>query len=273
MTMQQPTPKSELAETLTRSMHDHWGLFLAEGIILCVLGLGAIVVPPIAGLATTVFLGWLFLVAGLVGLFFTFRARSAPGFGWSLLSAAAAVIAGALLLWNPLQGMATLTYVLVAYFIVDGGAIIFLAIAHRREMSGKWEWMLLNGVIDLILAGNHHFRVSGDAGLGARPARRHRPAVRRRGAHRHGVGGAQGGSQKLKYVHRSQLGWSCRTTFSSNPRRPRRAFIRGDAMKARRRAVRSFWRRRVSGVAGATEEASTQPKTVAMSGDPAASRH
>jgi uncharacterized membrane protein HdeD (DUF308 family) len=49
--------------------------------------------------------------------------------------------------------MATLTVVLVAYFIVDGAAIIFLAIVHRRELSGRWEWMLMNGVIDLILAG------------------------------------------------------------------------------------------------------------------------
>ena len=49
--------------------------------------------------------------------------------------------------------MATLTFVLVAYFIVDGAAIILLAIVHRRELSGKWEWMLMNGVIDLILAG------------------------------------------------------------------------------------------------------------------------
>ncbi len=154
MAMQQPTPPtSMLRETLIRSMHDHWGLFLAEGIILCVLGLGAIIVPPIAGLASTIFLGWLFLAAGLVGLFFTFRAKSAPGFGWSLLSAVAALCAGALLLWNPFQGLATLTYVLVAYFIVDGGAVIFLGVAHRRELSGKWEWMLVNGVTDLILAG------------------------------------------------------------------------------------------------------------------------
>ena len=153
MSMQQPTLKSELAEGLTPSMREHRGLFLAEGIILCVLGLGAIVAPSIAGLATTVFLGWLFLVAGFVGLFFTFRARSAPGFGWSILSAAVAIITGALLLWNPFQGLATLTFVLVAYFIVDGVAIILLAIAHRRELSGKWEWVLVNGVIDLILAG------------------------------------------------------------------------------------------------------------------------
>ena len=49
--------------------------------------------------------------------------------------------------------MATQMFVLVVYFIVDGRAIIFLAIAHRRELSGKWAWLLVNGVTDLILAG------------------------------------------------------------------------------------------------------------------------
>jgi uncharacterized membrane protein HdeD (DUF308 family) len=56
------------------------------------------------------------------------------------------------LLWNPLQGLVTLTYVLTAFFIVDGIFVIILAIVHRRELSGKWEWMMVNGVIDLILA-------------------------------------------------------------------------------------------------------------------------
>ncbi len=153
MSPTQPSANSSLSAALTKSIHDHWRLFLAEGIVLSVLGLAAIVVPPIAGLLTTLFLGWLFLIAGLVGLVATLRARQAPGFGWSLLSALVAVIAGAVLLWNPLQGLVTLTYVLIAFFIVDGILIIGLAIAHRRQLSGKWEWMMINGVIDLILAG------------------------------------------------------------------------------------------------------------------------
>jgi uncharacterized membrane protein HdeD (DUF308 family) len=137
---------------MTRSIHDHWGLFLTEGIILSLLGLAAIVLPPVAGLVATVLLGWLFLIAGIVGLVATLRARQAPGFGWSLLSALVAVIAGGALLWNPLQGLVTLTFVLTAFFVVDGILIIALAIAHRRELSGKWEWMMLNGVVDLVLA-------------------------------------------------------------------------------------------------------------------------
>jgi uncharacterized membrane protein HdeD (DUF308 family) len=133
-------------------MHDHWGVFLAEGIVLGLLGIAAIGLPLLAGLATTIFLGWLLLIAGIVGLLAGFRARTAPGFGWSLLSACVALIAGGILVWSPLQGLMTLTIVMAAYFVVDGVSIITLAIAHRRELSGRWEWMLGNGIFDLLLA-------------------------------------------------------------------------------------------------------------------------
>jgi uncharacterized membrane protein HdeD (DUF308 family) len=133
-------------------MHNYWKLFLAEGIMLSILGLTAVIVPPMAGLLATVVLGWLFFIAGIVGLVATSRTPEAPGFKWSLLSASVAVIAGALLLWNPFQGLVTLTYVLTVFFAVDGMLIVILAITYRRELSGKWEWMMVNGVIDLMIA-------------------------------------------------------------------------------------------------------------------------
>ena len=153
MSLPQPPSLSQVSAALHQSMHDHWRLFLAEGIILSLLGLAAMILPALAGLVATIFLGWLFLVAGIVGLLFTFRARQAPGFGWALLSALVALLAGALLLWNPFQGLVTLTYVLVAFFIFDGVLMIVLALSHRRELSRRWEWLLVNGIIDLILAG------------------------------------------------------------------------------------------------------------------------
>jgi len=149
-----PTPLTgtDISGALGRSIHDHWGLFLAEGIILALLGLAAMAIPLFAGLATTIFLGWLFLIAGAVGLVMTIRARQAPGFIWSLLSACAALFAGFVLVAHPLQGLMTLTFVLTAYFIADGVFIIVLALAHRKDLSGKWEWMLVNGLVDLLLA-------------------------------------------------------------------------------------------------------------------------
>jgi uncharacterized membrane protein HdeD (DUF308 family) len=145
--------KSNVSDTTSQSMHDYWRLYLAEGIAVSILGLAAIIIPSIAGLFATVILGWLLFIAGIVGLIATLRNQKAPGFRWALLSAFVAVISGVVLLWNPLQGLETLTYVLIAFFTVDGILAVILALAHRRKLSGKWEWMMVNGVIDLILAG------------------------------------------------------------------------------------------------------------------------
>lgn len=153
MSLLRTSASPEASAALTHAMHDHWRLFLAEGIAVGVLGLAAIVLSPIAGFVTTLLLGWLFLTAGLVGLIATMRARRAPGFGWSLLSALVAIVAGGVLLWHPLRGLVTLTFVLTAFFIIDGVLTIILAIVHRRELSGRWEWMMVNGVADLIIAG------------------------------------------------------------------------------------------------------------------------
>jgi uncharacterized membrane protein HdeD (DUF308 family) len=152
MTSIQPSSIPDMGAALVKSLRDHWRLLLVEGIVLGVLGLAAIAVPFVVGLAATIYLGWIFVIGGVVGLVATLRARQAPGFGWALLSAVLALIAGGLLLWNPVQGLVTLTYVLIAFFIIDGVAMIFFAIAHRRELSHRWQWLMINGFIDLLLA-------------------------------------------------------------------------------------------------------------------------
>ena len=120
--------------------------------LLLILGAIAIIIPPIATLAVTIVIGWLFLISGIVGLVTTFMMRNAPGFWWSLVSAALAVVAGGWLLARPLSGAVSLTIVVVVFFIIEGIASIMFALEHKRELSGRWGWMLVSGVIDLILA-------------------------------------------------------------------------------------------------------------------------
>src|SRR6185312_16638682 len=76
-----------------------------------------------------------------------------PGFWWSLISAALAIVAGAVLLMRPVQGTLTLTIVVGAYFLAEGVATIMYALEHRRELSERWGWMLTAGVMDIIVAG------------------------------------------------------------------------------------------------------------------------
>jgi uncharacterized membrane protein HdeD (DUF308 family) len=134
------------------ALREHWVLFLVEGVVLLVLGATAVVLPPIATLAVTILFGWLFLVSGIVGLVTTFWMRHAPGFWWSLLSAALGIIVGAMLLASPVTGALSLTLVLIAFFLVEGAVSIMFALDHKRELSGQWGWMLMSGIIDLVLA-------------------------------------------------------------------------------------------------------------------------
>jgi len=143
---------SEIQRAVGKAMHEHWVLYLVEGVVLLVLGATAIVLPALATLAVTILLGWLFLVSGIIGLVTTFWMRHAPGFWWSLLSAVLGIVVGIWLLVAPVTGAFSLTVILVAFFIIEGIASIMFALDHKRELSGQWGWMLVSGVVDLILA-------------------------------------------------------------------------------------------------------------------------
>jgi uncharacterized membrane protein HdeD (DUF308 family) len=148
MSMNNPDIRGAVA----RSLHEHWAMFLIEGIVLLVLGLFAIVIPQIATLAVAILIGWLFLISGIVGLIGTFMMRQAPGFWWSLVSAVLGLAAGLVLLAYPVSGAVSLTLVLIVFFVVEGVATIMFALDHRMQLSGRWGWMLASGIVDLILA-------------------------------------------------------------------------------------------------------------------------
>ena len=142
---------AKFQRAVNQALHDHWVLYLVEGVVLLVLGTIAIVIPPLATLAATILFGWLFLISGVVGLFTSFWMRAAPGFWWSLISAALGVIVGGWLLAQPVSGAVSLTILLVAFFIIEGVVSIMFALDHKRELSGRWGWMLVSGVVDLVL--------------------------------------------------------------------------------------------------------------------------
>ena len=140
-----------LRRQLASTIHAHWKLFLAQGIVMMVLGLLAVAVPNIATLAVEIFAGWLFFVGGIFRAISVWRSRRAPGFAWSLMAAVLSVVLGLILIFRPLAGVLTLTMVLVAFFIIEGIASIVAAVEHRQHLR-SWGWVLFSGIIDLLLA-------------------------------------------------------------------------------------------------------------------------
>src|SRR3982075_4088918 len=147
-----PKDIDSLQTKMNAAFREHWNAFLIEGILLVVLGLAAMIVPPLASLAVTIFLGWMFLISGIAGVALTCWARQMPGFWWSLISAALAVGAGIILLAKPVQGTVTLTIVVGAYFLAEGVATIMYALEHRRELSVRWTWLMIAGLLDILIA-------------------------------------------------------------------------------------------------------------------------
>ena len=169
----------KLQASVANSLHEHWRLFLAEGIMLSILGLLAIIVPQIATIAVAVFIGWLLLLSGIVGLIATLRMRSAPGFGWSLVSALLGIVAGIVLLVWPLSGALSLTMILTVFLVIEGVASILLcARAQARAVRTMGRHAIQrHRRFDF---GGHHIR--GPArrrGMGDRSAHRHQLGVRR----------------------------------------------------------------------------------------------
>jgi uncharacterized membrane protein HdeD (DUF308 family) len=154
---------SSMQSRAREALRANWRMFLIEGIVLIVLGIAAVVLPVLATLATTILLGWLFLISGGFGLYTTYMMRHAPGFWWSLISAALAILVGGMLLAQPVSGAVTLTLLLIAFFLVEGIVSILFALSHRNELPGRWQWMLVSGLIDLVLSAMIYSGLPGSA--------------------------------------------------------------------------------------------------------------
>jgi len=153
MTMSTLTvPRNDTERVITETIQTYWVLFLVQGIIMMVLGAAAIVWPQVSTLAVDLYVGWMFLISGILGLLTMFVAPSAAAFFWSLLTAALSLFVGVLLLWHPVEGVVSLTLVLIAFFIVEGVFQIAAAIRDRQALPDSWGWLLMSGIADLVLA-------------------------------------------------------------------------------------------------------------------------
>ncbi|MBS0274554.1 MAG: DUF308 domain-containing protein [Proteobacteria bacterium] len=130
----------------------HWRMFFFEGVVLVVLGIVALVLPPLASIAVAILFGWVLLLGGAFGLVSTLVGRQAPGFWWSILSSLVAIVAGVLLFGWPAGGALSLTVILTGFLAADGILTIMLSLQYRRALHRRWFWLMLNGVIDLVLA-------------------------------------------------------------------------------------------------------------------------
>ncbi len=132
------------------SIQEHRGLLLFEGIVFLILGILAICLPGIFTLGFELLIGWLFLIGGVIQLVRTFQTKSIPNFVWTILSAIVYLVVGGLLLWYPLRGVLTLTFLLALFFLIQG--IFQIISSFTLRPMRNWGWTLFSGIVSVIIA-------------------------------------------------------------------------------------------------------------------------
>lgn len=119
------------------------------GVALAILGIVALTLPLMTGLAITVAVGILIVAAGVSRMLFALKASSwGEGIVESLL-ALLGLVCGGYLMARPALGLGVLTWVLAAYLTFDG--LLEIILAWRIRPVEGWGWFFASGALSLLL--------------------------------------------------------------------------------------------------------------------------
>lgn len=148
MTMPAPASASVVADKL-HAIRANWGWFVVLGIAFIMLGFVALAHVLASTLVTALYVGALILVGGVVQVIHAFRVQGWGRFFYWMLAGLLYVVAGGLIMYNPLLGAGVLTLMIGVALAVEG---IFRIIAGVGTRPGKgWGWIVVSGLVTLLL--------------------------------------------------------------------------------------------------------------------------
>jgi uncharacterized membrane protein HdeD (DUF308 family) len=139
-----------MAATSTVDLGRHAsGWSIVWGVLLILLGLLATAAPFLAAVAVSVVIGWLIVLAGVVHIVVAFHSHGAGSVIWKLLVGIAYLCFGGYVLVHPVLGVASLTLMLAALFVIEG-VLNLILFFNMRSVHGS-AWVLIDGLITLAL--------------------------------------------------------------------------------------------------------------------------
>ena len=134
--------------TRPRLVSSSWLIPLA--IVTIGLGIFAAISPLFAALDLTLFLGLVFIFAGIIQIFYALQSWGISQVIWKLILGSSYIIAGIFVAIYPLSGIFTIfNLVLGGTIFVQGIIRVSLSLQMRRTIA-NWGWMLFSGIIGII---------------------------------------------------------------------------------------------------------------------------
>ena len=125
-------------------------LFLAQGGVMVVAGVLALIFPAFMSIGLLSLLGWLLILSGIVQIVSLVGATQVPYFWLQLVSIALEVLVGYLLVTNTEAGLVAVTFLMLVLFLVGGITRVVFALMIRPMQD--WLWMLASGLVAIACA-------------------------------------------------------------------------------------------------------------------------
>ena len=132
-----------------------WKFFVIVGILTAIAGFAAISLPVFAGMTVSTIIGAILLFSGLVQAYHTFSISAWSEKLWYVLSAVLYIVGGVFILFNPLEGLVTITMLMVVVMILNGITRMFFGLTNRGLPSSNI--ITFSGLISVLIGGYFFF--------------------------------------------------------------------------------------------------------------------
>ena len=119
------------------------------GVIVMILGVLAMAMPFITGVAITAMIGIILIATGIAQFLCALKSNSFGEGAFRFLFGLLALLAGVSLVSQPGAGLATITLFLAIWFFADGVTSLYQGF-RWRPFDG-WGWMVFSGIVSIIL--------------------------------------------------------------------------------------------------------------------------
>lgn len=127
-----------------------WGWFVFLGIVMVAAGIFALGDVVAFTLVSVIFIGAMLMVGGVFQIIHAMFTKGWSGFAFNVIMGLLYILAGVLIMQEPVQGSVILTILILASLLIGGIIRVVVAFRHR-EVSGWWL-MALGGLLSVVVA-------------------------------------------------------------------------------------------------------------------------
>ncbi len=141
--------KNALPPEAVHALKAHWLATVLFGLVLALAGGFAVSAALLSTVATVIFVGFAMMISGFAEVFHAFAMRTWGHFLWLLLGGAIYILAGGLVVRDPIFAASFITLMLGAGLVASG--IIRSYVAFQLPSGGNKGFLIASGILTLVV--------------------------------------------------------------------------------------------------------------------------